>query len=276
MKKGGTSSLTHRLVSAVQLCLVALIFYVLARAVIVFITPESAWVVPQTSSGSVPTARTVTAQSYDFSFDPFHRDVPVIETAIGEDAPETTLNLKLYGLRAGEGGSAILQTPDRVQGVYEIGDEIINGVTLKAVNSRYIVLSQNGQLERLTFDGEDETGLRAPPSAQADQTTPALSSQNALDTVTKMSAGDLMSAIALTRVTEDGRVMGYRLTPKRADVNLTAFGLKSGDIITHIGSEDLTLGRPEFGALIAELSQARSVDLKLIRGGNVITINVGS
>jgi len=259
--------------SAVLLCLTGLIFYVLTRAIIVFITPESIWVVPQSSQSPVPKALTVTAQTYDFSFDPFHRDAPVVETAIGEDAPETTLNLKLYGLRAGEGGSAILQTPDRVQGVYSIGDEIIKGVTLKAVNARYIVLSQNGQLERLTFDGDDETGLRAPPNYDEITVNPVISRQKA---VKIMSAGELMSAIALTRVTENGQVTGYRLTPKRADVNLSALGLKSGDVITHIGSEDLTTGRPEFGPLIAELSQARSVDLKVIRGGNVITIKVGS
>ena len=97
---------------------------------------------------------------FDYSFDPFHPgseiDAPV---DLGEDAPETTLDLTLIGRRSGDNGTAILRLPDNSQSVFRIEDEILPGVVLKSVNVDFIAIAQDGRLERLTFDRPSETLL---------------------------------------------------------------------------------------------------------------------
>ena len=99
-------------------------------------------------------------------FDFFHREQKAIEITQVLSAPETNLNLKVFGMRAdlkGLSSSAIIQTPDMKQAIYYIGDEIIAGVILQRVDIDYIILDRNGVVERLSRQGrtEDEQNLNA-------------------------------------------------------------------------------------------------------------------
>ena len=97
---------------------------------------------------------------FDYSFDPFHPGSEIDEPVdLGEDAPETTLDLTLIGRRSGDNGTAILRLPDNSQSVFRIEDEILPGVVLKSVNVDFIAIAQDGRLERLTFDRPSETLL---------------------------------------------------------------------------------------------------------------------
>lgn len=89
--------------------------------------------------------------------DPFHRASVTVSghSAAAAQAPETMLNLQLFGIRAGRDagpGSAIVATPDNVQGVFTVGQEIMPGVRLEQILPDRIVIRRNGVTETLSFD----------------------------------------------------------------------------------------------------------------------------
>ena len=98
--------------------------FFLVRAVLTFIEPSRAYKISDVAQGrlNAPSAGASTAQAsakFDPSFDAFHRGgqnlaVTVAAPVIGQDAPETDLNIKLTGLTVlgGGEGSAILRLPD--------------------------------------------------------------------------------------------------------------------------------------------------------------------
>lgn len=71
-------------------------------------------------------------------------------------APETSLNLKLRGLRKGQGkmkSSAIIENDQRVQNIYHLGDVIEgqNQVTIYEIYSQRLILQRAGKFETLTL-----------------------------------------------------------------------------------------------------------------------------
>lgn len=254
-------NLQSRAAGVAGLACLGLVGYFLAKAVIVFLAPESAWVAPKFASGPIASGVSTSTANYDFSFDPFHRDMPVVVADIGGDAPETTLNLKLKGYRAADDGTAILMTPDNKQAVYKIGDEIIANVVLKAVTSEYIVLSQNGRLERLTYENNKTSVLSsaaiAPVAAEA------------------LSLEFLLSAVNLVPEMQGGKILGYKIMPKSAGLDLSSVKLQSGDVITQVGNVDLTKGTPDLGRLMRTMKASKTASITLIRGGQKMTVKVG-
>lgn len=283
IKNGGKFRGSPLIVKALELILLAALVYVLVRAILTFIAPQSLWKPLPNAASKAPIAQMGASRSHDFSFDPFHpaAAAQIAPLDIGEDAPETTLNLKLFGLRASTdliAGSAVLQTPDRVQKNYQVGEEIISGVTLTSVSKDYIVLSQNGRLERLTFERGAESFLAnvAPETStqRARIPNPNFLARKKAPTAERFKPEDLLSSVTILPVAKDGVVTGYAVTPKYGNVDLSLFGLEPGDIITKIGAADLTQGRPEIGPLMASLSQAKSARLTIIRGGETIIVKV--
>ena len=78
------------------------------------------------------------------SFDPFFR-----VSGAGGSGPAvvTSLPLKLFGIRLNEAtarGSAIIAGPDGLQRSVDVGEEIVPGVTLKAVAFDHVTVSRGG------------------------------------------------------------------------------------------------------------------------------------
>lgn len=246
----------ERLFLLAQIGLVLLIIYLCVRTLIAFAAPESLWTLPPQNEAILPAASAQAQQNYSFDFDPFHRGQAPVVTPLGEDAPETTLNLKLFGLRAGENGTAILQTPDNRQGVYSIDDEVINGVTLKSISPGFIVLSINGKLERLTFDRGQQSGLRAPKSAQ------------------RLTAQDFARDVEIKPAIVNGKIQGYRVTPRFGAGKLDRYGLQDGDILVRLGGTDLTKGQLNWPVLAQKMSQTREINAVVKRSGKLTTVKV--
>jgi len=240
-----SSQLSQRAAGALQLALVLLSIFLLSRAAIAFIAPESLWTAPPAAIASAASSQTAQTARLDSRFDPFHREVTIADEIIeiGTDAPETTLNLKLFGRRAGSNGSAILETADRTQKVFRVGDEIMNGVILKAVNPDHIVLSQGGRIERLTFERENETFLIEPSTKPKES-----------------------SATTITASPTNGALQGFRLTPKNGSVNLPSLGLRSGDVVSAIEDIDLTSPTLNPAEIPGKLSGRSNVRLTVLRG----------
>lgn len=261
MVKTVTTGGVNRLVLALELGLVVLLTFLFVRAIIAFTAPESLWTETPSTVIAADTASSVSSGTFNWSFDPFHRSAVAAPIDAGQTAPETSLNLKLTGLRAGEDGSALLQTPDNQQRAYSVGDEIISGVTLHSVSPEFIVLSLGGRLERLTFE-----------RARGDTLTAAVRAASG----TKLSPQALFAATKLEVAIENGQRQGLRISSRNPSVSLTEFGLQDGDIITHVGGRDLTKGQPNVSAIMTTLQQSSSAELKLVRNGRPLTVKVGS
>lgn len=297
-----------KIIKGAQIALIALIAFWGVRALMVYFTPQSAWT-PLSNTPSVqPLANTAGSSvrgAIDTSFDPFHRNVVAAQVDLGQDAPETMLDLTLVGRRAGRNGMAILRLPDGKQKGFRIEDEILSGVILEAVNVEYIVISQDGRLERLTFE-KSEVGLKStlpetesqtetskqsisgqsnnavPISAEAAlprEKKPYSSSgnrvvQRTLPQGVASSPNPLLSVLNFTPQRVNNQVTGYKVSPKQAGFNTAALGLQPGDEITRIGSIGLQRDNVDFGAVLSGLQGSGSTTVDLIRNGQAISVKV--
>ncbi|MEP3889970.1 MAG: type II secretion system protein N [Hellea sp.] len=270
--------------------LVAALGFVIFKAVITLTAPESVWKSPAAGPVSAQSPARGGAQSFTFTTDPFNRAVaPEIEVIaeVGEDAPETTLNLKLTGRTAGPNGTAILRTPDGKEGNYRLEDEIVPGVTLQAVNKAFIVLNVDGQIQRLTFERGEETGLMVKTAdAEPSKTSVAVKvpgrkvapqgKNSGEPTAISADVSTLFQNISLRRVMKDGQLKGYSVKANRPGVDLKPFGFAKGDIVTQIGGTDITRGRPDFLALFEKAAQSGGTEVTVLRNGQIRTIKLGT
>lgn len=265
----------------------------LAKALVIFSTPQSEWVAPLPVT--VATAQTSTRIPLDINFDPFNREGEevILDEVVGQDAPETTLNLRLIGQRAaGQDSSATIQTPDRKQALFRIDDEILPGVTLDSVQSDFVVIRRATGLERLsmrrdTLFGQDLEPQQTSGSAVAPRiprqdaprqvhrraSSPSALSGAAKNPLSSVVAGDLIENVSLTPVREGANLLGYRVASRGAD--LSTFGFADGDIITRVNGRDLTSGRLDRRALFQDLQQNPSAVFVVLRDGAPVTVRVG-
>jgi len=214
-------------------------------------------------AGNLPPGRMPQGYTALTEFDAFHRAVqsPEQET---ETAPETTLDLKLTGLRAaenGEGGSAIIRTPDHAQRAYGVGDEIVAGVRLGTIRPEAVVLSrEGGRMETLYLDER----------ARRRATIAAESAESALPIPERlMQLDDIQLAPRL----ENGRMTGIRLTAVGAATLLKRNGLISGDVLLAVNGIGITSPARAEAALRA-LKGAAQADLVIERNGEERTLTV--
>ena len=267
----------RRSVGALQLGLGLVCVYFLSRAAITFFAPESIWQAPP--AVGIINGQNAPAQSarLDPNFDAFHRDNIVTDEVIeiGTDAPETTLNLRLVGRRAGEDGSAILQTADKTQKVFRIGEDIMDGVTLKAVHADYIVLSQGGRIERLTFERDNTTLLTTPDEDDAAEDTRKDFATPIKSIPKNMTAERFLAGVTLAPAMKNGSLAGFSIKPKNGKIDLAALGLQSGDIVSAIGAIDLTSPTLNPASIAGQLSGLSQVRLTVTRGGQIVYVDLG-
>lgn len=274
---------------AVRLIGTALILalgYVVVKTVITFTNPESVWQQPTLAPASAQASVSSGAQNFNFTTDPFNREMSVAVEAIaevGQDAPETTLNLKLTGRTTGPNGTAILRTPDNKEDTYKLGDEIVPGVVLQAVNTDFIVLDVDGQMQRLTFERGDDTGLIkktvVDEAVKSSVAVKAPRGQTATPSEAPAISNDvsqLFQNVSLRRVMKDGHLTGYSVKANRPGVDLSPFGFSKGDIVTAIGGKDITIGRPDFMALFEQAEKDGGIDVTVLRNGQIKTIKLGT
>ncbi len=264
-KRFGMAKLKPVLV--LELALLAVLLVVLAKAVLPglaakrLVIPASG---PNLTNSGMTRVKAIDS-SVLRSFDPFYRDAPVSSnTPITLLAPETTLDLKVFGMRADIGGdtsSAIIQTPDNKQASYAIGDEIIPGVTLKQVEIDYVILDRNGVIERLSRQGKT-----------ADEQSTALVMAFAAKTL-NFKAADLINDVRFYPHREGRQVLGYRVRARRGGT-LEKYGFQPRDMITAINGESLAQNQVNLPALMKNLKQARYASIQIIRDDMPMTIEV--
>lgn len=113
------------------------------------------------ASPAAPSGRDAADFALLEAFDPFFRG----QAAAAAAAPASdAAGLKLFGVRAGRGASAIIAGPDGRQAAYRLGEEVTPGVVLRGVAADHVVLASGGRRTSLFFP---------PPSAAAAAVIPA-------------------------------------------------------------------------------------------------------
>ena len=277
---------SRALLGAVAVLCVGAAGAMIARAAVLFATPEAAWVAPLPATPA--NVAQVPRPALDASFDPFHReaapaDLPAPD--LGEDAPETTLDLELKGLRANaDNPSAIIKPPSGPDRPFYLGDEIVAGVTLEAVSPRFAVINRSGQLERLSLKEASVLGRPEPPapppaSLGGASTRPVSGRPQSVRKDPRplgaTSAGDLLQVISTSIAMVDGRPGGIRVSGRNG-ADLSQFGLRNGDVITEINGQSLIGAPGGVQGLATTLQQSNSVSVTLLRDGETITTRIGT
>ena len=256
--------------------------FMLARALMILVAPQTVWEPPLPVMASAAPA-TIARTDFDPSLDIFHRGFEAAETnpaALGEDAPETTLNLTLRGLRAGPDGVAYIQTPDRVTKNYYLEDEIVSNVSLEAVHPGYVVIRRNGALERLTLEDEETFTRPAPTPVSAPAPTP-VSASRPLQPERPAAAGgsvspaDFFQSVSLDRATEGGELVGFSVRARDGSARdmLASAGMREGDVITAVNGRKAGRGL-DLASLMSELQSRPAASLLVKRGDNVVTVRL--
>ncbi|MBX2835376.1 MAG: hypothetical protein KTR35_00895 [Gammaproteobacteria bacterium] len=216
---------------------------------------------------------------------------PVETTIVEPTKPvvDTKLPLQLAGVfdyRPAERAIAIIEdTNKKEQGAFGIGDKVIGETTLKSVHSNYIILSRNGKDERLQLP-ENVQPIAMRPIQQ--QPTASASNNASVDPNAPVDLpqqpGELRDMLAknpavLGRVVaaepyqENGKLVGYRITPKQNPEILEAQGILSGDVITRVNNIQLNSQKQGVRAL-RNAVKAQQLDVTILRDGIEVPISI--
>ncbi len=251
--------------------LVACFFF--AKAVMVWLYPDSAQITtPASAQGTQPVAPRSATPRLDYNFDPFHRDAGAVELEIvaaspqEEEAEETSLNVKLKGTFVPD--SAIIEGTDRRQQSYMLGEEITGGVTLDSVHSGYVILLRDGNREKLSVE-KTESGL-ATPSGASNTSTPYRGAVRGGATVNPT---ELLSRVSISPHKNNNRFIGYKIQAQPG-FDIKPLGFKDGDVITRLGSQDLTQPGIDFNSTVISAVAEGNPTAQIMRRGRRMTIRI--
>ncbi|WP_339679333.1 type II secretion system protein N [uncultured Hyphomonas sp.] len=184
------------------------------------------------------------------------------------DAPETSLNLTLRGVRASSeegGGIALITTPDNRTAAYSPGEAILEGVTLHRIYGDRVTLRKGGQTEALMMEGG--AGLLSVLTTPG-QPDPESNNSSSGSTIARIARADLMSSITIDPVHHGQEFVGYRIGSRGdADVMIRA-GLQPGDVVVGLDGADINDVPP--AELARKFSDPNPVRLKIDRDGKTI------
>ncbi|MEO1167987.1 MAG: type II secretion system protein N [Pseudomonadota bacterium] len=173
------------------------------------------------------------------TFDPFFRLEGNARVVV------TDLDLRLFGIRQDQAsgrGSAIIALPDGEQDSFSVGDEVMPGVTLEAVDFDFVTISRNGSSEQIFLDQSGSASAPSVPtaSAQAAPTRPApqRAAANPRPSRETITPSALASGTQISPRREGNRLTGIVLQPSGDNADaLRAAGFEPGDVIISINGE---------------------------------------
>lgn len=248
----------------IELLLLGIIAIQLARIVWTVVTPVGAFGDWRPRQAAIPSAEV--RQALFSSFDPFFRTA-----AQGGPQVVTSLDLKLFGTRINEGsggGSAIIATPDQMQGSYIPGEEVLPGVTLKSVAFDHVVIDRGGREETLFLDQSGAAPLAAPEEKDEADASPAGSPERS---ATALTPENIQSDIAFAPRTEEGRVSGIAVSSAGSGEAFKLAGFRPGDIIVQVNGRAIA-SAGDIQTLMGQLKPGSRISLQVERGANVVPV----
>ena len=212
------------------------------------------------------------ASQYLTSFDAFYRaDAPVV--AASTKAPESSLQIKIFGLRANGdgGGTAIIKVQGEKQKLARPGDEIASGVRLVAVYPDRLEVNRRGVRESVTVEipkGRQITATGKKPSGAVTVPSDTKSSP-----ANKAAIRTLIDALDLRPVKDGKRLAGFAVGTN-ANAQILAFsGLQQQDLIISVNGHSL-INHERLTELVQEVSGTEVLSIMLNRKGAAQTLNV--
>jgi general secretion pathway protein C len=212
------------------------------------------------------------------SFDPFFRLADNAGAAV-----VTGLDIKLFGIRADQAsgrGSAIVGLPNGVQSSVSVGEEIMAGVTLKAVALDHVTILRGGVEEQVYLDQSQAATVVSPPPVSLEAigiappptitspTNPLLPAPSA-----PVSASALASGARFAPRFGRSGVDGFTVEQQGDGSVLRAAGIQPGDVIVSVNGQ-----RVQDAADVTRIQQqlGRSGEATVIveRGGNEVPVRV--
>lgn len=270
---------------SVEVALTVGLAYVAGQAIWFFLAPAETGSETAISSEAVQAGyATQTVSSRDLSIltslDPFNtEDAPAnLIDSSALDAPETTLNLTLQGVRAnGDGaGVAFITLPDNRQLRATVGDQVLDNVTLEYVFADRVTINTRGQLETLyhrDLDRQDgilsaNNGALREPQSVREQPVRA-SAPRPGEPVTP---GALLGSVTLATMRRDGQRFGYLIEPRTDERLMVSVGFEPGDIITSV--EGIPISEINGEDLQELVMSSPSVDFEVDRDGDFRRVSV--
>ena len=213
------------------------------------------------------------------------KPVKVVAQKAVEPIKKTSLNLQLAGVFAfepQEQAFAIISSGTAEQNAYGIGDKISGETTLEAVYADHVVLRNRGKLEKLQLpENVQPIAMRPIPTVNNDS---AQNTQNGQPVSLPTNPRELRDTLArnpsmLGRVVaaepyqENGKLVGYRITPKQNPEILEAQGIIAGDIITRVNNIQLNSQKQGIRAL-RNAVKAENLEVMILRDGIEVPITI--
>ncbi len=174
---------------------------------------------------------------------------------------------------------AILRSGNRTR-VVGVGDSAFGGHLL-AVSTTRVTLEFDGERVDVRVRSAGPPALPAPAVARAPEASEPPPQDAPLrvmnrEEVQQRLAGEMnriLSETAIRPVTEDGRVVGVRLTRVAQDSLLTEAGLRSGDVLTNINGTEID-GMATLISLWPRLQGASDLRAQGLRDGRPFSISL--
>ncbi len=241
-------------------------------AVVTPVTPYGDWR-PADAEVMDPNARALLFTR----FDPFNRNV--VQTPQTTDV--TALQLTLYGIRINQAsghGSAIIAAEDGVQKTFDVGQEIMPGVTLASVAFDHVTLSRNGAQESLYLDQSvpaETVGTAGTGNLPGGGGIPIVETGRPAGPAAAIpaNAAAIRSAVSLAPRNDNGAVTGLTVSPGSNPDIFTATGLRSGDVITAINGQPVRTAA-DAEKLMGQLAPGARISVNVERGASEVPIAI--
>lgn len=202
-----------------------------------------------------------------------------------EEAPDTRLNLTLFGILAAtveRGSRALISAPNTVDKPYAVGDDVVKGVRLQAIFPDRVILARAGQLETLRMKKNERVQASASSHRVASSKPRSGALELSADTAALLGQirqklladpGQAATYIRVQPASRGGQLRGYRLYPGRDRAAFTAVGLRPGDLVTQVNGIQLNNANTAL-QMLGQLSEAQNLSVVVERGGKEQTMNV--
>lgn len=199
------------------------------------------------------------------------------------DAPDTTLNLVLKGIFASQldGESrALIASGRNDEQAYAVGDEISRGTDIYEIYADRVILDRGGRLETLRLE-KDKAAVASTSSNTRSTNTRGgsvrrVETSQALLNIRETLLADPSKASQYLRVQpayNAGKLRGYRIYPGRNRSLFNEAGLRPGDLVTELNGSRLD-DPGQALQMLGTLSQATSLSVVILRGGQPQTLNL--
>ncbi|WP_417465505.1 type II secretion system protein N [Kordiimonas sp.] len=250
-------------VSASEICAVLLLAYLAVQFTYAVMTPAPT--MARMGSGAVA-AKPAPSSDYTVltSFDPFYRAVADAPTASSEAAPESSLKIALFGVRAdGDGGGSAITSSGDAQKLVRVGEDLAPGVTLQAVYADRVEINRRGIREAVY--------LR--PKAKRATVRQSVAHNTATPNKPQNDMIAELSTLKFEPVRRSGRLVGFRVGAQGDAAHMAQFRLTPDDILMGVNGSPLT-SFERLAELAEEFKHATELTLEIERNGALVTEQV--